>query len=985
MYEVSNELAAALAEQRLYTRVRWEGQTLEADQIMELHYSTSCGGEDVITIGGVTAATVRMSVLGRWELVDEEITVEVGTVLSDEVTYLPLGTFMVTECQMGENTTAFTGYDAAYYGMGVEYVPAVGPDPTVAQVLADVARQCGLTLAPLPSGGLAGQAIRETVIRTSVIGQDALTGYTCREMAGYMAGLVGYNVIVDRTGALALRWFDACDCRVTGEDYYSGGLTLDGEYRMGFIACTVPVRSTVESQTTRVLREGHGSTGITMENPFMTMQMMRTLFLLIGGQHFRTGSLSMIGGLLLEPGDAVLVREPDWTSYRFPAQVLELTIDGGCRATLRTNGKSGTETSANVAGSVTGALRNVSSNVAAVSVAQSQTAGQVTALQTSVQTLEAEKADVTDLNAANANITRLSAEKADVTDLNATNAQISNLSAGKADVADLNAAAARITTLETQKADVTDLQAANASISSLEAGKADIDLANIQNGCITTAMLGQGVVGTAQIADASVTDAKIVGLTANKITAGTLDAGTIDVVNLNAANITVGTINGTQIAPGAIGTTQLDSAVSGAIASNTSGVQQALTQAGLAVTTAQGAAQTAQAAQNAVGQAVSIANGKTTAYYAAAQPAGSDFQVNDIWFDTDDGFKMYYWNGTAWTAATYGESAISGAAVTADKLAASAVTAGKIASGAVTADKIAANAVTAGKIAADAVTSGTIASGAVSAGNLAAGAVTADKVAAGAISSTHLTSGAVTADKIVSGAVTTDKLDAAAVQTNNLAAGAVTTAKLNSGAVTTEKLDAGAVTAAKLAAGAVTADKLAAGAVTAGKIDSGAVTTDKLAAGAVTASKIDVNDLFAQNITATGTIQGARLVGATISGSLDIMDLPTDCSVWELDEDSVVDSGSIVVLSRLGWVQINGYVKLKVTSGDYHEVLYPGRVPAPHDPYTITPTIASWKSASALPARIRVGAYGGLYIKGGEGGHEYNFSITYPEDTRDYG
>ena len=42
----------------------------------------------------------------------------------------------------------------------------------------------------------------------------------------------------------------------------------------------------------------------------------------------------------------------------------------------------------------------------------------------------------------------------------------------------------------------------------------------------------------------------------------------------------------------------------------------------------------------------------------------------------------------------------------------------------------------------------------------------------------------------------------------------------------------------------------------------------KVYAGTVKAAQIDVNDLFAQNITATGTIQGATLIGGTIQGTV---------------------------------------------------------------------------------------------------------------------
>lgn len=71
------------------------------------------------------------------------------------------------------------------------------------------------------------------------------------------------------------------------------------------------------------------------------------------------------------------------------------------------------------------------------------------------------------------------------------------------------------------------------------------------------------------------------------------------------------------------------------------------------------------------------------------------------------------------------------------------------------------------------------------------------------------------------------------------------------------------ITANQIAAETITAKEIAANAITTAKIASGAITTDKLEARAVTAAKIDVNDLFAQNIIAKGTITGAKLRSAT--------------------------------------------------------------------------------------------------------------------------
>lgn len=186
----------------------------------------------------------------------------------------------------------------------------------------------------------------------------------------------------------------------------------------------------------------------------------------------------------------------------------------------------------------------------------------------------------------------------------------------------------------------TNLEANVAKLDTALIGKADIDLANIKNGCITTAMIGTGVIGTTQIADGSITDAKIVGLTANKITAGRLDAAEIEVVNLNAANITVGTINGVQIASGAIDLDKLSGTVSGMI---------------------NGAVDTANNAQI-------TADGKNKIYYQNAQPGLTGNKKGDTWFDTANGYRAYVWNGTAWSLSPFGSAAIADDAVTLAKV-----------------------------------------------------------------------------------------------------------------------------------------------------------------------------------------------------------------------------------------------------------------------------------------------------------------------------
>ena len=67
-------------------------------------------------------------------------------------------------------------------------------------------------------------------------------------------------------------------------------------------------------------------------------------------------------------------------------------------------------------------------------------------------------------------------------------------------------------------------------------------------------------------------------------------------------------------------------------------------------------------------QAVTTANGKNTIYYSDTQPAtpitGTTFVVNDLWFDTDNGYAISIWDGGSWAPAPYGGDAIDEGAIT---------------------------------------------------------------------------------------------------------------------------------------------------------------------------------------------------------------------------------------------------------------------------------------------------------------------------------
>ncbi|SSY68525.1 hypothetical protein [Alcaligenes faecalis] len=122
------------------------------------------------------------------------------------------------------------------------------------------------------------------------------------------------------------------------------------------------------------------------------------------------------------------------------------------------------------------------------------------------------------------------------------------------------------------------------------------------------------------------------------------------------------------------------------------------------------------------------------------------------------------------------------------------------------------------------------------------GAVTAQKVAASAITADHLAANSVTAAKVAAGAIAAEHLSAGAITVGKLQDGAVTGDKIAATTITGDKIVTGAITADKVASNAVTADKIAANSITAAKISAGAVGAEQIAANAITAKHLVVAD-----------------------------------------------------------------------------------------------------------------------------------------------
>jgi hypothetical protein len=199
-----------------------------------------------------------------------------------------------------------------------------------------------------------------------------------------------------------------------------------------------------------------------------------------------------------------------------------------------------------------------------------------------------------------------------------------------------------------------------------------------------------------------------------------------------------------------------------------------------------------------VANVVVLVDGKTKAYYQTTAPT-SGMTEGDIWFDTDDGYKLYYYTGSAWTSVqdtsiAAAQSAATAAQTTADgknKIYRQGTTpSGTFAVGDTWFNTAADNAISRwdgsswvattlgnnalASISASKITAGTIDASVITVSNLDAGNITTGNLAAARIAT-----GSLDASKITAGTITATQISSSYVYAGTIAAGNITTGTLS--------------------------------------------------------------------------------------------------------------------------------------------------------------------------------------------------------------
>ena len=178
------------------------------------------------------------------------------------------------------------------------------------------------------------------------------------------------------------------------------------------------------------------------------------------------------------------------------------------------------------------------------------------------------------------------------------------------------------------------------------------------------------------------------------------------------------------------------------------------------------------AAQSAATAAQTTADGKNKVYRQTTMPTTGPFAEGDLWFDTDDDNKFYRYTSGAFSSFTLGDNAL--ASLSANKITAGTIDASVITVSNLNAGNISTGTLNADRIAAASITGSKIVAGTITASNIATNTITATQIAAGTITATQIAANTITASQIAAGTITATQIAAGTITTDKLVAGTLT-------------------------------------------------------------------------------------------------------------------------------------------------------------------------------------------------------------------
>ena len=346
------------------------------DEIQDFECSAMTNPDGEFAFGNTCASQISFKIdTPSQNLTDREITIQQGIDIDGVVEYVNIGVFKVLKPENTRSVYTYQCVDRMVSRMEMPYFSELTYPTTDINILEEICSQVNISL------DSADSLIPHTL-------QSAPSGYTRREVIGYMAQLQGKNAIINGNGNLELKWYNNVNYTIDDDRIYLDGsdsIKDETNYILGYIECSVSTSSDEEIKT---IKSGTGNIGIKTENPFMTQEILDEVFSVIGGFSFMPVEVQFLGDFRLEVGDIVTV-ETYGKTYQVPIMQLTHSSDGGVVTTIESVAETDSENEISFTNPITKQMERYYAELVLINKALVNKLG--------VEQLDAVKAEITTL------------------------------------------------------------------------------------------------------------------------------------------------------------------------------------------------------------------------------------------------------------------------------------------------------------------------------------------------------------------------------------------------------------------------------------------------------------------------------------------------------------------------------------------------------------------------------------------------------------
>lgn len=307
--------------------------------LKKMTYENSSSSEESLQLGSAVSAKIELTVAKIDELFENtEISVEIGLKLQGGAyEYVPVGIFTAEHPTNDENSTTFTAYDRMIKTTGI-YISDLSYPAKAKDVLNEISVQCGVLI---DTSGI------------DVVIEKRPEGYTCREMIGYIASLVGGFACVNRIGTIIIKWYEQTDFKLDLSRIMTFEKT-ESNYHLDYLTANIDNSNSYTA--------GGGTLGVTFDNPFMTSSGLEDVYNKIKGFTYREVELKAPADIRLDVWD-IITAAVNGVEYSVPVMNIVYEYDGGMSMTVKSFGKTEVETSTNFKGPTSKAVERMYSEL----------------------------------------------------------------------------------------------------------------------------------------------------------------------------------------------------------------------------------------------------------------------------------------------------------------------------------------------------------------------------------------------------------------------------------------------------------------------------------------------------------------------------------------------------------------------------------------------------------------------------------------------